>query len=75
MRRNAATFYNPVGTCRIGTDDLAVVDPDLRVHGVDGLRVADASVMPSIPNTGVNATVLAVAERAADTVRRDAKRP
>ncbi|MER5431683.1 GMC family oxidoreductase N-terminal domain-containing protein [Streptomyces sp. NPDC002588] len=75
VRGNAASFHNPVGTCRIGMDDLAVVDPDLKVHGVDGLRVADASVMPSIPNTGVNATVLAVAERAADTVRRDTKRP
>ncbi|MEU6348249.1 GMC family oxidoreductase N-terminal domain-containing protein [Streptomyces sp. NPDC047072] len=75
VRRNAATFHNPVGTCRIGMDDLAVVDPELRVHGVDGLRVADASVMPSIPNTGVNATVLAVAERAAEAVRRDARRP
>ncbi|MFJ9713462.1 GMC family oxidoreductase [Streptomyces sp. NPDC101234] len=75
VRGNAAPFHNPVGTCRIGMDDLAVVDPDLRVHGVDGLRVADASVMPSIPNTGVNATVLAIAERAADTIRRDAKRP
>ncbi|MEV7737597.1 GMC oxidoreductase [Streptomyces sp. NPDC088921] len=75
VRGNAATFHKPVGTCRIGMDDLAVVDPDPRVYGVDGLRVADASVLPSIPNTGVNATVLAVAERAADTVRRDAKRP
>ncbi|WP_406442537.1 GMC family oxidoreductase N-terminal domain-containing protein [Streptomyces sp. NBC_00631] len=75
IRRNATTFYNPVGTCRTGTDDLAVVDPDLKVRGVDGLRVADASVMPSIPNTGVNATVLAVAERAADSIRRDARRP
>ncbi|MBW8761108.1 MAG: GMC family oxidoreductase N-terminal domain-containing protein [Microbacterium sp.] len=75
IRRNAESFYNPVGTCRIGMDDLAVVDPDLRVHGVGGLRVADASVMPSIPNTGVNATVLAVAERAADSIRRDVRRP
>jgi choline dehydrogenase len=66
LRENATTFFNPVGTCRIGTDDLAVVDTDLRVRGLDGLRVADASVMPLVPNTGANATVLAIAERAAE---------
>lgn len=55
----------PVGTCRIGTDELAVVDPELRVRSVEGLRVADASVMPSIVSAPTNATVLAVAERAA----------
>jgi choline dehydrogenase len=70
LREKATTFFNPVGTCRIGTDDLAVVDADLRVRGLDGLRVADASVMPSVPNTGVNATVLAIAERAAEACLR-----
>jgi choline dehydrogenase len=60
---------HPVGTCRIGADDLAVVDPELRVHGVSGLRVADASVMPSIVSANTNATVYAIAERAAELIR------
>jgi choline dehydrogenase len=69
IRRTVASYYHPVGTCRLGQDDRAVVDVQLRVQGVDGLRVADASVMPAIPNAHPNATVLAVAERAADLIR------
>jgi choline dehydrogenase len=65
IRSSAGTFFHPVGTCRIGIDELAVVDPLLRVHDVDGLRVADASVMPAIVSANTNATVLAIAERAA----------
>lgn len=65
LTASLGTYYHYVGTCRIGTDDLAVVDTDLTVHGVGGLRVADASVMPSIPSANTNATVLAIAERAA----------
>ena len=64
------TYHHPVGTCRIGGDDLAVVDTDLRVRGVDGLRVADASVMPSIVSGNTQATVYGIAERAADLVNR-----
>jgi choline dehydrogenase len=64
VRRSLTTFFHPVGTCRIGVDDGAVVDLELRVHGVAGLRVADASVMPSIVSANTNATVLAIAERA-----------
>jgi choline dehydrogenase len=60
---------HPVGTCRIGTDDMAVVDLELRVHGVSGLRGADASVMPSIDSANTNATVYAIAERAAELMR------
>ncbi|MFF3253474.1 GMC family oxidoreductase [Actinacidiphila glaucinigra] len=69
-RRTLASRMHPVGTCRIGVDDLAVVDTDLRLHGVDGLRVADASVMPAIPSGDIAATVYAIAERAADLLRR-----
>jgi choline dehydrogenase len=64
IRRTVDSYYHPVGTCRMGTDDGAVVDPELRVRGVTGLRVADASVMPLIPNAHPHATVLAIAERA-----------
>jgi choline dehydrogenase len=68
IRHAVGSYYHPVGTCRLGQDDRAVVDVQLRVQGVDGLRVADASVMPAIPNAHPNATVLAVAERAADLI-------
>jgi choline dehydrogenase len=68
-RRVVASYYHPVGTCRMGRDPLAVTDPELRVHGVAGLRVADASVMPVIPNAHPNATVLAIAEKAAALIR------
>ena len=68
MRRAVGSYYHPAGTCRMGTGPDAVVDPQLRVRGVEGLRVADASVMPVIPNAHPNATVLAIAERAADLI-------
>jgi len=64
----AHTLYHPLGTCRMGSDEASVVDPQLRVRGVDGLRVADASVMPVIVNAPLHATVLAVAERAAGLI-------
>lgn len=69
IRATVGSYYHPVGTCRLGTGSDAVVDPELRVQGVDRLRVADASVMPSIPNAHPNATVLAIAERAADLIK------
>jgi choline dehydrogenase len=69
VRRTLASYSHPVGTCRIGTDPLAVVDLELRVHGIDGLRVADGSVIPSIPSANTAATVYAVAERAAELIR------
>ncbi|WP_337918545.1 GMC oxidoreductase [Actinopolymorpha pittospori] len=65
VRGTLASYMHPVGTCRIGSDKHAVVDTDLHVRGISGLRVADASVMPSIVSANTNATVYALAERAA----------
>ncbi|MFI6019825.1 GMC family oxidoreductase [Streptomyces sp. NPDC051287] len=69
-----ASYYHPVGTCRMGADPSAVVDGELRLRGVGGLRVADASVIPSIPSANTNATVCAVAERAAELLRYGGRR-
>ncbi|MFF4796237.1 GMC family oxidoreductase [Streptomyces sp. NPDC001276] len=69
-RRYFASSCHPVGTCTMGEDEVSVVDSELRVRGLDGLRVADASVMPSIPSNDTTATVYAIAERAADLLRR-----
>jgi len=68
IRRTVGSYYHPVGTCQMGTGPDTVVDTELRVREVSGLRVADASVMPAIPNAPTNATVLAIAERAAELI-------
>jgi choline dehydrogenase len=62
------SIYHAVGTCRMGTDDRSVVGPDLRVHGIDGLRVADASVIPAITSGNTNAPTMMIALRAVDLI-------
>ncbi|BCW48030.1 GMC oxidoreductase [Arthrobacter sp. StoSoilB13] len=69
VSKDAETTYHPCGTCKMGNDDQSVVDPhSFRVHGVEGLRVVDASVMPSIPNANLYAPVMMIAEKAADVI-------
>jgi choline dehydrogenase len=69
IRRHAQTLYHPVGTCAMGPDEDAVVDLELRVRGVEALRVVDASVMPAVPRGNTNAPTIAIAERAADLIK------
>jgi choline dehydrogenase len=73
IRNTAETIYHPVGTCRMGTDDMAVVDARLRVHAMENLRVVDASVMPEIVGGNPNAAVIMIAEKAADLIKGHAR--
>jgi len=71
LATGSGTYYHPVGTCAMGTGPLSVVDAELRVHGLEGLRIADASIMPSIVSANTNPTTIMIGERAADFLRAD----
>jgi choline dehydrogenase-like flavoprotein len=73
-RRRGGTVYHPTSTCKMGSDPMAVVDAELRVHGIEGLRVADASIMPTVVSGNTNAATIMIGERVADMLRQPAAR-
>jgi choline dehydrogenase-like flavoprotein len=68
IRRSSETIYHPVGSCKMGNDDMAVVDAQLRVHGLSGLRVADASIMPTVIGGNTNAPCMVIGEKCARAI-------
>jgi choline dehydrogenase len=69
IRKNATTFFHAIGTCKMGTDPMAVVDGELRVHGLEGLRVIDASIMPTLISGATHAATVMIAEKGADFIK------
>ena len=69
VTRTADSYYHLAGSCRMGLDGLAVVDPELRVHGIEGLHIADTSVMPAVPPGNCHADIVMIAERCADMMK------
>jgi len=69
-KQNADSYHHQVGSCKMGSDEMAVVDPQLRVYGTEGLRVADASAMPVVPSGNCHAGIVMIAERVSDLIKR-----
>ncbi|MBV9691730.1 MAG: choline dehydrogenase, partial [Ktedonobacteraceae bacterium] len=69
VRKNADSYHHQVGSCKMGLDDMSVVDPQLRVHAVEGLRVVDASIMPVVPSGNCHTGILMAGEKASDLIK------